>query len=438
MRHKVIWSEGMFLQPQHFQQHERYLEKVILRQATREASHQWGIAELKVDQHLLNLGKFSIQVCRGILPDGTLVDIPNQDEEPTPIDIEEGIVDTPLYLAIPLSRAGAPEAAYDSQQYRYRIETIEVSDNNQGYQSIVPIQVGKLCFRLLLEHEDRQGYSCMPIARIQEIKAGHQIVLDDEFIPPCLDSHAVTSLASLQQEIQGLLNYRGTMLVERLASAATGAAEIADFLLLQIINRYEPLLHHISKQRGQHPEQLFRLLLQLASELATFTSSGRRYAGLPAYQHERLEACFNPLAQELRRALSIVLEESALAIPLEERQASTWVAALRDKQLLHKAIFILAVYANLPADDLRQQFPNQIKVAPVEEIRNLVNRALPGIDLQLLQIAPRQIPFHANYTYFALNREQPLWQMLNQSAGIAFHVGGQFPGLRLELWAVKG
>ena len=26
---KVLWTEGMFLQPQHFQQHERYLEKLI-------------------------------------------------------------------------------------------------------------------------------------------------------------------------------------------------------------------------------------------------------------------------------------------------------------------------------------------------------------------------------------------------------------------------
>ena len=26
---KVIWSEGMFLQPQHLQQHDRYIERLI-------------------------------------------------------------------------------------------------------------------------------------------------------------------------------------------------------------------------------------------------------------------------------------------------------------------------------------------------------------------------------------------------------------------------
>ena len=26
---KVVWSEGMFLRPQHFQQHERFIDHVI-------------------------------------------------------------------------------------------------------------------------------------------------------------------------------------------------------------------------------------------------------------------------------------------------------------------------------------------------------------------------------------------------------------------------
>jgi type VI secretion system protein ImpJ len=30
---KIIWSEGLFLQPHHFQQHDRYLEHLIRAQA---------------------------------------------------------------------------------------------------------------------------------------------------------------------------------------------------------------------------------------------------------------------------------------------------------------------------------------------------------------------------------------------------------------------
>ncbi len=437
MKNKVIWSEGMFLQPQHFQQQDRYFQDLLLNRSSLAQSYNWGIAKLSIDESMLALGKLGLKACKAILPDGTVLDIPAHDEAPLPLDLEEGVVDTKVYLALPLSRAGVPDAAYDSDKYRYRIDTIEVSDSTQGTDSFVPVQIGRLCLRLLLEHEDKQGYSCIAIARIQEVRANHQVVLDETFLPPCLDVNAVPGLTSLLQEMQSLLNYRGNMLVERLTGAATGAAEIADFMLLQIINRYEPLLVHYSQQIGLHPAQLYQTLIQLVGELSSFTRTQRRCPTLPSYVHDELEATFTGIVQELRRALSMVLEESALAIKLEERQANTWVAVLADKSLLLKANFILAVYAEMPLDAIRAGFPAQTKIAPVEEIRNLVNRALPGIELQVLQLAPRQIPFHSNYAYFMLNQEHALWKSLAQSAALAFHLGGRFPGLKLELWAVK-
>jgi len=33
--HKMVWTEGMFLRPQHFQQQERYLESFTQRRITR-------------------------------------------------------------------------------------------------------------------------------------------------------------------------------------------------------------------------------------------------------------------------------------------------------------------------------------------------------------------------------------------------------------------
>ncbi|WP_215201470.1 type VI secretion system baseplate subunit TssK, partial [Escherichia coli] len=38
----------------------------------------------------------------------------------------------------------------------------------------------------------------------------------------------------------------------------------------------------------------------------------------------------------------------------------------------------------------------------VEHIRQLVNLHLPGIRVKPLPVAPRQIPFHSNKTYFIL------------------------------------
>jgi type VI secretion system protein ImpJ len=55
-----------------------------------------------------------------------------------------------------------------------------------------------------------------------------------------------------------------------------------------------------------------------------------------------------------------------------------------------------------------------------------------------MAVAPRQIPYHAGFTYFELERGGDLWAQLEQSAALALHVAGDFPGLVLELWAIRG
>ena len=79
-----------------------------------------------------------------------------------------------------------------------------------------------------------------------------------------------------------------------------------------------------------------------------------------------------------------------------------------------------------------------MKIGPVERIRDLVNLQLPGVTLRALPVAPRQIPYHAGFNYFELDTRHELWQQLNQSGGLAMHISGEFPGLELEFWAVRG
>ena len=108
-----------------------------------------------------------------------------------------------------------------------------------------------------------------------------------------------------------------------------------------------------------------------------------------------------------------------------------------DRKLLGNAGFVLAVDADIPAEDVRRHFAGQAKIGPVEEIRQLVNSALPGITLRPLPVAPRQIPYHAGVVYFELEPESQYWAKMTTSGGIAVHVSGQYPGLKMELWAIR-
>ncbi len=141
---------------------------------------------------------------------------------------------------------------------------------------------------------------------------------------------------------------------------------------------------------------------------------------------------------DLRRSLSLVIERNAIPIPLEERQYGLRVARVPDRQLFRNANFVLAAGARVPAETLRQRLPTQVKIGPVEKIRDLVNLQLPGILIHAMPVAPRQIPYHAGVSYFELEQGNELWKQLEGSGGMAIHVAGDFPELTLELWAIRG
>lgn len=269
------------------------------------------------------------------------------------------------------------------------------------------------------------------------------MVLDSEYLPPCLDCRGVPRLSGFVTEVLGLLHQRGDALAERVVGAGTarGASlDIAQFMRLQVVNRFEPLFAHLATMQGLHPEAFYQVALQLAGEMATFTDKTKRRPPLfPAYEHDHLRKTFEPVLTELRRSLSLEEVDAAIQIPLEERQYGIRVGIITDRErpLLAKANFILAVRANVEADQLRTRFPPQLKIGPVELIAKLINHHLPGIGVSALPVAPREIPYRADFIYFRLDRNSEFWKQLLNSGGFAFFVGGEFPDLEMVFWAIK-
>jgi type VI secretion system protein ImpJ len=439
---KVIWSEGMFLQPQHLQQHDRHLEDLIEARAAAVAPYHWGHAVLRIDEPALRLGRIALGSGRGILPDGTPFDFPRVDAAPLPLEVPPDAKDELVYLAAPLRRPGSDEADLSGDDAagltRYRVSELEVTDNNTGADTSALIQVGELRLRLMLRRDLTDAYACLGVARLTERRADNQVLLDAAYIAPTLAVRDSSTLAAYVREIEGLLHQRGEALAARLSQPGRGGvAEIADFLLLQTVNRFEPVFAHLGQMGALHPERLYATALLLAGDLCTFSREKRRPPAYPEYSHDEPAKCFTPLMADLRRSLSMVLEQTAIAIELQDRKYGVRVAIIADHELLRSAGFVLAVNAQMPAEALRVRFPTQVKIGPVEKIRDLVNLQLPGIALRPLPVAPRQIPYHAGFNYFELDRGSELWKQLERSGGLAMHVAGEFPGLEMEFWAIR-
>lgn len=439
---KILWCEGLFLRPQHFQQQTRYVERLLETRCNALRGHSWGCVELEFERDLLAIGKVGLRRMVGVFPDGTPCRMPEDDPLPTALDLGAQVRDETVYLALPVRQPSALEfdrAAAPESVVRHVLREFETRDTTSDAGGAALLEVAPLRTRLMLSHEPKEGYACLPIAHVVERRADQRVVLDERFIPTVQDVRAAPVLATFMTELQGLLHQRGEALAGRVsATGRGGAAEIADFLMLQTVNRLEPLATHLVTGGLVHPEDLYRFCVAAAGELATFTSAAKRPAVFPGYAHERLRESFEPVMAALRSAFRAVLEQAAIAIPLEAKKFGLSVGTVGDRSLFNSAVFVLAVRSDTPAEELRRRFPAQLKIGPVEKIRDLVNLQLPGISLQPIPVAPRQLPYHAGFVYFELDQASELWTQLKVSGGVALHVAGEFPGLKMEFWAIRG
>jgi type VI secretion system protein ImpJ len=436
----VVWSEGMLVRPQHFQQQARFLDRLVDERVGALSSHPWGLEELEIDREALSLGKLAIQRLKGTLPDGTPLNIPDDDAAPPTLEVPEGSQNRIVYLTLPLKRRGAAEVdakPSDTSLARFTPVAYEARDSNEGMEGKAVLQVGRPRLKLLLEGEDLGAYATLGLTRIVECAADRKVRLDDAFVPPSVRCSASPRLAGLIKEISGMLRQRSDSLAGRVSeSGRGGSAEVADFMFLLVVNRYAPLFAHFGDGSGIHPETLFQVAVSMAGELSAF-SANRRAPEFPPYRHDHLAETFAPVMDALRRSLSAVLERAATALPLEPQKYGIYLATVADRSLIKGATFVLSVKADLAAEEIAGRFPAQVKIGSSDTIRDLVNLQLPGIRLRALPVAPRQIPYHSGATYFELDRGDEQWTKLAASGVMALHVGGDFPGLGMELWAIR-
>lgn len=431
----------MFLHPHHFQQHDRWLEHFVEARGAPLRNHPWGFTELVLDRELLAIGKVSLRTARGVFADGTPFDVPAVDDAPSPLDLDESVRDQVIYLSLPVRRPGAPEFdrnAADATFARYRHDKIEMRDANVDNALMAPVEIAKPRLRLLRTSDPRQDYVTLGVARVVEVRADKTVVLDERYIPPLLDCQASAFLKAFMAELLGMLAQRGQAVAGRLSGAARGTvADVTDLVMLLLINRHEPVVAHLQSIRGVHPEEFYRQALSLAGESSALTTTERRPAVLPPYRHDDLQATFVPLIDELRRAFSTVRDERAIPILLEEKKHGIRIGRIGDRSLVGTARFVLAVGAAVPADDTRRRFPAQSKVGAPEHISQMVNLQLPGIALNPLPQVPREVPYFANYVYFELEPRHDQWGGIKTVGALALHVGGDWPELKLECWAIR-
>lgn len=435
---KVVWSEGLFLRPHHFQQNDRYLENLLESRVRSISPYPWGFSVLEIDRDLAQQSRIGLRRAAGVLPDGTPFSMPDNSPLPAAIEVPENATGQLVWLSLPLAAANTREVddTLNGSASRYLPSTEMLIDSTASLRTEEEIDVAHPRLTLELRKTSKAGYVGLALGRILEVR-DRAVLFDEKFAPSVLVCSAYPVIEGWLDRVIGWIDNKLEELARYAADpTAGGGLQSADYFVLQLLNRNIPVLKHMRRSRFIHPERLFSTFLALAGELATFTTAERRAREYPAYDHDDLENCFAPVVRDIQDYLSANLGRRAIRLEIVERAPNAFMSTIRDRALVRNATLVLEVAARRPLTEIQAQFPQLFKVGPNTKMNEIVHAHLPGISLVHLPTPPPQIRALTDHVYFYLDRTSPLWPEFSTASSIGMHFSGDWPDLELELWAV--
>lgn len=444
---RVLWTEGLFLSPQNFQQQERAIFNHVQARTKPIEPHYWGVVDLEIRTDELDNGVFLLNGCSGIFPDGTPFDTSDTLLESK---IGEDANNHFIFLGIGnnqerTSEVVLPEDKQDKPTIRYITEALDVVDVQtiNASQKNEKIPVGKLNFQLFISKYPIDNYTQIAIAKIQERSATGVVLLDRSFVPPTLYSHTSPIIKNYIRSTYSQLVNRGETLSKRLITPdASSVSTIIDLNLLLIINRYTPLFHYYTSEEKIHPREIYTQSLKMVGELATIASEDKIPEKYEPYTHDNLQASFYRLFKDIQKYLQYSAIPKAISIPLlpHEKFPTVYSSAhLSESIFSQHSRFVLSVRGDLSLGEIQTRIHKTTTLAStLDLLQQLVSSHTQGIPLIMQPSVPREIPYHSNCVYFDLDTHSDHWRKVVQSRYITAHIDNSIPGLKFELWAIRG
>lgn len=425
---KVVWSEGMFLRTQHFQQQDRHFEN-LLREVVGALPHQtFGFRKLELDRNALEAGLFGIAEAEGLFPDGTWLLVPDGAVALPPVPVPGGSDNGLVHLAIPAERAGTATIDPEHDQpsgARYRGARTTVRDAVRGGAEAEEIELAQLAPVLILPGQNTEGYVTLPVARITGLDANGALTIADAFLAPALMTQAVPWYGRLAQEVVTGLD----RIAEAHGSIVLGGtgASVENLMILELANTARPRIAHYLAQDRFHPSEFFMELAGLAGRMSTFGSSSRRLTELPDYDHRDPQPAFEALADTLRSLILSLrhVEQRSRALKVARHSENVWTVRLDNPDIVRDSRIVIRVGGDMSEKLLRTLFVDQATVGAADEFDKLWTTRLTGIPLKPLHSQPREIPYDGDRLCLELDRQSEHWAHLADAPGFVVGVSGQ-------------
>lgn len=442
---RVVWSEGMYLGPHHFQAQNRYYEDSVRFALTNLWFERWGLIAAELDTEALANGTVALRHAAGMFRDGLTFSMPDCDSLPPPRKLGEAFSSSrenvTVSLAIAPEKPGGMNCALTdnngSSQTRYTAISRPLYDEITGGDE-KPVMLGRKNIRLAFDAES-DGTMFVPVARVVRDSTG-RFGLDPRFVPPCLRISASERLMALGRKLIEILEAKAAALRSARQSpgkfqAGWSPGEVATFWFLHAVHSSLAPLRHICLTKRGHPEELYSEMARLAGALCTFGVDSDPLQ-LPLYDHEHLGRCFDLLDEHIRRHLEIVVPTNAIRVPLKPAGRYFYEGDLTDQRCFGPSRWIFGVQAEAGEADIIRNTPVLVKICSAAFIPELVRRAMPGLALRHLPQPPSAISPRVESQYFAISKAEGCWDHIRQTRRVGVYIPGDFPNPEVELVVV--
>lgn len=419
----VLWTEGMFLRPQHLQQWDVSLDERLRYHLSGLDPFRWGLRRLEINEEALSDNRVEVMQLDAVLPGGAILRYPDGVRiETREFDGSRERIDVHVALRRPSQSAPNVASEGSTRDVRYFQQSRDLPDWNQGGNP-VPVELAVPNLRLFLSGEERElevheSFKLAEIVATGEIK--RPFALDPGYCPPLLSLQAHPPLLDKINRTVAQIAAKVRVVAGRTGGAAVG--DLPRMWMRYTLARMTPVLRHLLSTGETRPFDLYTALAETAGALAAFQLE--EPAELPVYDHARLGACFGGLLDFLDEQLQEAVPERFTELSLGyDPTAKMYVTEELNTDLVSpRNLYYLGVKADLEDEDLARRVQEEGKAGSRGSARVAVMTKTEGLKIERLPQPPTEIAARQGFLYFRIDPKSPKWAKVKDDFTFALSI----------------
>ncbi|MWV62922.1 type VI secretion system baseplate subunit TssK [Helicobacter saguini] len=451
---KVAWINGMSIDKVHFEQQERYLQRVINQKTIALYNHFYGILHIEIANDLLSQGKIALQRISGIAQDGSVFNSPDEDLLPQALEITSNNIKNPIItLKIQTSVNTTAELSIQNalQDSKYittqalitsRIhDEMQAESNNNNLntsytQEKISVILASLRLTLGFLGNKSPNELEIPICKIKNIDSNNAITLDYTFIPTCFDVSGVNMIESFIDEIIHNTKQHADSLnqIFRGIDMTKNTLDFTTYLSLNLLKKWNLIFQTLKHKGKLHPEYFYDKLIEFQADLSAFGLDST--SNFIQYNHNDLSSTFIPLINNLRISFAKIIAPKYILANVIDNKNGFFDCIFDNAGIIANSQIFFAIKSDSPIEYLQQNFKSQSKILTQSKIKNIVASQLKGVNIEQLQIIPSTLPHLNGYVYYKIDKNDKLFSSFYNENIISFYITKNIINPDIKMWAV--